>query len=214
MQSIELTAKTPDEAIELALIELDVERVEVEIEVISEGKSGILGMGGEPAKVKVTLLDEGSDLARTASDILENIVTKLDVDVVVNLRHARDEDVGGPVFDVDGEDAGLLIGRKGETLRALQFLVSFIASKKLNDRVNLFIDVAGYQSRRYESLRALAHRVARRVVDSGEEIPLEAMPPNERRVIHMTLSDNSDVDTASEGTGEDRRVIVQPANLE
>ena len=77
MQSIELTAKTPDEAIELALIELDVERVEVEIEVISEGKSGILGMGGEPAKVKVTLLDEGSDLARTASDILENIVTKL-----------------------------------------------------------------------------------------------------------------------------------------
>ena len=214
MQSIELTAKTPDEAIELALIELDVERVEVEIEVISEGKSGILGMGGEPAKVKVTLLDEGSDLARTASDILENIVTKLDVDVVVNLRHAYDEDVGGPVFDVDGEDAGLLIGRRGETLRALQFLVSFIASKKLNDRVNLFIDVAGYQSRRYESLRALAHRVARRVVDSGEEIPLEAMPPNERRVIHMTLSDNSDVDTASEGTGEDRRVIVQPANLE
>ena len=214
MQSIELTAKTPDEAIELALIELDVERVEVEIEVISEGKSGILGMGGEPAKVKVSLLDEGSDLARTASDILENIITKLDVDVVVNLRHAYDEDVGGPVFDVDGEDAGLLIGRKGETLRALQFLVSFIASKKLNDRVNLFIDVAGYQSRRYESLRALAHRVARRVVDSGEEIPLEAMPPNERRVIHMTLSDNSDVDTASEGTGEDRRVIVQPANLE
>ena len=214
MQSIELTAKTTDEAIELALIELDVERVEVEIEVISEGKSGILGMGGEPAKVKVTLLDEGSDLARTASDILENIVTKLDVDVVVNLRHAHDEDVGGPVFDVDGEDAGLLIGRRGETLRALQFLVSFIASKKLNDRVNLFIDVAGYQSRRYESLRALAHRVARRVVDSGEEIPLEAMPPNERRGIHMTLSDNSDVDTASEGTGEDRRVIVQPANLE
>ena len=188
--------------------------MEVEIEVISEGKSGILGMGGEPAKVKVTLLDEGSDLARTASDILENIVTKLDVDVVVNLRHAYDEDVGGPVFDVDGEDAGLLIGRRGETLRALQFLVSFIASKKLNDRVNLFIDVAGYQSRRYESLRALAHRVAQRVVDSGEEIPLEAMPPNERRVIHMTLSDNSDVDTASEGTGEDRRVIVQPANLE
>ena len=107
-----------------------------------------------------------------------------------------------------------MIGRKGETLRALQFLVSFIASKKLNDRVNLFIDVAGYQSRRYESLRAHADRVAQRVVDSGEEIPLEAMPPNERRVIHMTLSDNSDVDTASEGTGEDRRVIVQPANLE
>ena len=131
-----------------------------------------------------------------------------------DVRHAHDEDIGGPVFDIDGEDAGLLIGRRGETLRALQFLVSFIASKKLNDRVNLFIDVAGYQSRRYESLRAIAKRVAQRVVDSGEDIPLETMPPNERRVIHMTLSDNPDVDTVSEGTGEDRRVVVQPADPE
>lgn len=214
MKSIELTAKTPEEAIELALIELDVERAEVEIEVINEGKSGILGMGGAPAKVRVTLLAEGSDLARTVGDILETIVTKLDVDAVVSLRHAYDEDIGGPVFDVDGEDSGLLIGRRGETLRALQFLVSFIASKKLDDRVNLFIDVAGYQSRRYESLRVLANRVAQRVVDSGEETPLETMPPNERRVIHMTLSDNPDVNTVSEGTGEDRRVVVQPADLE
>ena len=84
----------------------------------------------------------------------------------------------------------------------------------MNARVNLFIDVAGYQSRRYESLRALAKRVAQQVVDSGEDIPLETMPPNERRVIHMTLSDNPDVDTVSEGTGEDRRVVVQPADLE
>ena len=127
-----------------------------------------------------------------------------------NALYAEREDVGGPVFDVDGDDSGLLIGRRGETLRALQFLVSFIASRRLGYRVNLFVDVSGYQERRYETLRSLAQRNARRVASSGREITLEPMPPNERRIVHMALADDPDVNTVSDGVDDGRRVVIEP----
>ena len=131
--------------------------------------------------------------------------------MTVMLRHAHRDDVGGPVFDIDGDDAGLLIGRRGETLRSLQFLTTFIASRIMEERVSIFVDVAGYQERRYESLRSLAQKVARRVASSGRPITLEPMPPNERRIVHLALADNPDVDTGSTGSGEGRRVVVEPA---
>lgn len=211
MRSIEMTAKTPEEAIEIALKELGAERGEAEIDVVSRGKAGILGIGGEPARVRVTVLEAPNDVVRVASDILGNLIAKMGVSAVVNLKQADNEDVGGPVFDVDGDDSGLLIGRRGETLRALQFLVSFMVSRELDDRVNLFLDVAGYQERRYESLNNLAQRVAQRVAASGRSIPLEAMPPNERRVVHMALADHPEVTTVSSGFGDGRYVIVEPS---
>jgi spoIIIJ-associated protein len=208
---IEMTAKTADEAIEIALKELDVERQDVEIDVVSHGKAGILGIGAEPAKVRVTVLEEPSDVVTVATEVLEDIVSLTSADVTVNLRHAFREDVGGPVFDVDGDDAGLLIGRRGETLRSLQFLTTFIASRIMEERVSIFVDVAGYQERRYDSLRSLAQKVARRVSSSGRPITLEPMPPNERRIVHLALADNPDVETGSTGSGEGRRVVVEPA---
>lgn len=210
MTMIEMTAKTADEAIEIALKELDVERQDVEIDVVSHGKTGILGIGAEPAKVRVTVLEEPSDLVTVATEVLEDIVALTGADVTVNLRHAFREDVGGPVFDVDGDDAGLLIGRRGETLRSLQFLTTFIASRIMEERVSIFVDVAGYQDRRYDSLRGLAEKVARRVSSSGRPITLEPMPPNERRIVHLALADNPDVETGSTGSGEGRRVVVEP----
>jgi spoIIIJ-associated protein len=212
MRMIETTAKSPEEAIEIALKELDVERQDVEIDVVSKGKAGILGIGGEPAKVRVTVMEKPPDAVVATTDILQSLVSLMDVSAAITLVHAEREDVGGPVFDVDGDDSGLLIGRRGETLRALQFLVSFIASRRLGDRVNLFIDVAGYQERRYETLRSLAQRVARRVASSGREAPLEPMPPNERRIVHMALGDDPDVNTISEGMGDGRRVIIEPTD--
>jgi spoIIIJ-associated protein len=212
MRMIETTAKSPEEAIEIALKELDVDRQDVEIDVVSKGKTGILGIGGEPAKVRVTVMDKPPDVVVATTDILQSLISLMDVSAAVTLVHAEREDVGGPVFDVDGDDSGLLIGRRGETLRALQFLVSFIASRRLGDRVNLFVDVAGYQERRYETLRSLAQRVARRVASSGREVPLEPMPPNERRIVHMALADDPDVSTISEGMGDGRRVIIEPTD--
>ncbi len=211
MTTVERTAKTAEEAIELALKELEVERADVEIDVVSRGKSGILGIGGEPAKVRVTLLEKASDAARVATEVLEELIARMDVSAVVNLKSAHSEEVGGPVFDIDGDDSGLLIGRRGETLRALQFLVGFLTSRKLEERANIFLDVAGYQERRYDSLRNLAERVADKVSATGNPIPLEPMPPNERRVVHIALAENPDVSTESSGYGESRQVTIKPA---
>ncbi len=210
MKTIETTARTQEEAIELALKELDADRGQVEIDVVSRGKSGILGIGSEPAKVRVTLLDEDNDVVTVTTEILQSLISKMGVDAVVRLKQAHNEELDGPVFDIEGDDSGLLIGRRGETLRALQFLVRFIASRKLDQRTNLLVDVEGYQERRYQSLANLALRVAQRVESSRQAITLEPMPPNERRAVHMALSEHPNVTTESVGEGDSRQVVVQP----
>ena len=130
------------------------------------------------------------------------------VEAELNLRQMRDELLDGPVFEIEGEDAGLLIGRKGETLNTLQFLVRYIVSYKLGGRVNLMVDVEGYQERRRQSLSNMALRVAGRVADTGRSISLEPMSPNERRIVHLALSDHPDVVTESDGVGESRQVVI------
>lgn len=211
MDTVERTGKTTEEAIELALKELDAERGEVEIDVVNPGKSGILGIGGEPARVRVTRIQQPSIVSSTAIEVLQDLIERMGVSATVTLEQAHSEEVNGPVITIDGEDSGLLIGRRGETLRGLQFLVSFICAKQIGERVNLFIDVAGYQERRYTSLRNLAKRVAQRVEDSGQPITLEPMPPNERRIVHLTLADDPSVSTTSVGYGDQRQVVVEPS---
>jgi spoIIIJ-associated protein len=211
VRTIETTAKTPEEAIEIALKELDVDRADVEIDVVSKGKAGILGIGGESARVRVSVLEQPADVVTATTEILQNLISLMGVEATITLRQAEREDVGGPAFDIDGDDSGLLIGRRGETLRALQFVVSYVAGRRLDERVNLFIDVAGYQERRYQSVTTLARRVAQRVASSGQAITLEPMPPNERRVVHMALADYPGVSTLSTGEREGRRVVVEPA---
>ena len=209
MREIVITAKTVEEAIELGLRELDVDRAEAEIDVISRGKAGILGIGSEPARVRVTRIDTPSDVVKTTSEVIDNIISLLGVEVVSTLTQVEREDLGGPVFEIEGDDAGLLIGRRGDTLKALQFLVKYLVSQKLNANVNMLVDVEGYQDRRYQSLMSMARRVAQRVTDSGRPITLEPMPPNERRIVHMALADHPRVTTESAGSGSSRQVVVQ-----
>ena len=243
-RTIETEAKTPEEAIEIALRELDADRGEVEIDVVSRGKPGILGFGSEPARVRVTLLDQPSDIDQPAdivavtpdivavtpdivavtpdivavtpdivtvtTDILNNLIDKMGVDVVASLTQADSDEMEGPVFNIDGDDSGLLIGRRGETLRSLQFLVNFMARRQVGEKTRIMLDVAGYQQRRINSLKSMASRVASRVASSGRSIALEPMPANERRIVHLELSDRSDVTTESMGDGNSRQVVVQP----
>jgi len=209
MREILITAKTVEEAIELGLRELDVDRAEAEIDVISRGKAGILGIGSEPARVRVTRIDTPSDVVKTTSEVIDNIISLLGVDVVSTLTQVEREDLGGPVFEIEGDDAGLLIGRRGDTLKALQFLVKYLVSQKLDANVNILVDVEGYQDRRYQSLMSMARRVAQRVADSGGPITLEPMPPNERRIVHIALADHHRVTTESTGSGSSRQVVVQ-----
>lgn len=208
MREIEITAKTVEEAIEIGLLELDVDRAEAEIVVVSRGKAGILGIGSESARVRVARVESPSDVVKTTSEILENIIRLLDVDAVSNLTQAEREDLGGPVFEIEGDDAGLLIGRRGDTLKSLQFLVRYMVVQQLDTNVNLMVDVEGYQAQRHQSLVNMARRVAQRVVDTGRSINLEPMSPAERRIVHITLADHHKVATDSSGSGSNRQVTV------
>ena len=211
MRRIETSGKTVEEAIEIGLNELDVNRAEVEIEVVSKGKTGILGIRSEPAKVILTVVEKPTDLVKVATDTLQKLIARMDVSVFVNLINVHNEEIGGPSFEIDGEDAGLLIGRKGQTMRSLQFIAAMISSNKLEDHVRIDLDVAGYKSRRYDSLANLAYKVAGQVVDTGSSITLEPMPANERRIIHVTLADDERVSSVSSGRGDSRKVTINPS---
>ena len=214
----------------------------------------MLGIGSEPAIVRVTLLEsevkpaednesddeaqpdalaefaafaddldddpediedyeeegESSEVVRVGYDVLSTLLGKMGVTADVYLRDPYTGDEEGPVFEIEGDDSGLLIGTRGETLRALQFIVSFLVSRKMGERTNMMVDVEGYQQRRYDSVANLARRVAQRVAQSGRSIPLEPMPPNERRQVHMALADHADVVTESDGYGDGRKVVIHP----
>lgn len=130
---------------------------------------------------------------------------------VVAETYVRDDtEDGSLVFEIEGEDAGLLIGRRGETLQALQFLVRMVVSRQLGRKAYVMVDVEDYRQRRAEMLRRLARRTAGRVASSGRSSALDPMPPGERRIVHMSLASNNRVKTESEGEGNQRRVVILP----
>ena len=214
MEMIERTGSTPEEAIEIALKELNANRQDVEINIVSKGKPGFLGIGAEPATVRVKLIENHDDITKITSEILDNLIDKMGVSALIDLKQSESPDIGGPIFNIDGEDSSLLIGRRGETLRAIQFLVSFIASRQLGRRANVLVDVSDYQARRQKSLSSMAQRVAHQVIKNQSPITLEPMPSNERRIIHMALADNENISTVSTGEGADRQVTVHIAKQE
>ena len=214
MEATEVTmsARTVEEARELGLKELGVDLEEAEVEILSHGKPPrFLGLGAEPARVRVRRIAAGSSIAPAAVEIVSRILQSAGTSTTATLRTANDPNTGGPLIDITGEDSGLLIGRKGETLRALQFIVNLMVRKRageMNSRVVL--DIEKYRERRHESLRAMAVRVADRVTASGRGIALEPMSAAERRVVHMALAEHPRVTTQSTGSGEDRKITVLP----
>jgi len=222
MEEIVRSARTVDEAIELALKELDADRDEAEVEILSKGKTGFLGIGSELAQVKVTRIsadrnDAGvpttsageTTAAGVATDAVGHILEAAGVNVTRTLRSAHDPESGGPIIDLAGEDSGLLIGRRGQTLQALQFLVNLIVRKQF-DGVRVVLDVENYRQRREASLREMATTIAERVAQTNRSITLEPMPPADRRIIHTTLTDHPRVATESTGEGEGRKVTIRP----
>ena len=209
MEERVMTGRTVDEAIELALKELDVDRDEAEVEILSRGKAGFLGIGAELARVKVTKISQGPSAAALAVETVSRILSAAKVNVNRTLRAANDPDVGGPIIDLDGDDSGLLIGRRGQTLQALQFLVNLIVRKQFED-VRVALDVERYRERRENSLREMASKVAARVVQTSRSVTLEPMSPADRRIVHTTLTDHPGVTTESAGVGDDRKVTIMP----
>jgi len=217
-----MSARTVDEAIELGLKELDADRDEAEVEILSRGKAGFLGIGAEVARVRVTRISAGRNAAgmpatgdgeTTAAGVATAAVGRIleaaNVNVTRTLRAANDPESGGPIIDLAGEDSGLLIGRRGQTLQALQFLVNLIVRKQF-EGVRVVLDVENYRQRREFQLRDMATKVAVRVTQTNRSITLEPMPPADRRIIHTSLTDNPDVSTESTGEGEGRKVTIMP----
>lgn len=215
MESLEVSAKTVEDAIELALKELGIPREQVEVEVLNKGKPGFLGFGAEEARVRVIKLPaEETDRASIilAKEILGRLLDLMKVPASVSVRESQ---LSGattgrvPIaLDISGEDLGILIGRRGQTLSALQYVVYLMVSHQMKAQVYLSMDVEGYRERRQEALHNLALRMAERVKATGHSVTLEPMPARERRIIHLALQDYPDVTTHSIGEGEARKVTI------
>ena len=226
MGVVEANGKTVEEAIEHALAEMGVERDAVEVEVVTESKSGILGVGGTQAVVRVRLIGETDapaegedgelieDEAEIAAQMLDHLLELMGVAADVSIRDAETPGDGlgmaKAVLDVEGDDLGILIGRRGETLASLQYLLYLMASRKLGQHMSFTVDIEGYRRRREQQLNTLAFRMAEQVRRTRRPVMLEPMPPNERRIIHLALAEDSDVETSSLGEGETRKVSITP----
>jgi len=234
IQSIEAVGKTVEEAIGRGLDALNTTRAQVSVDVIEPGG------GKAMARVRVTLLprdesvrgdddrdSEPSEADTTpasagevgaAQDVLTTLLNHMHIlaKIEASLATAEDEHdrnaPGGPpiVLNIVGDDLGVLIGRRGETLRDLQQITRMIASKQAGRQLNIVVDVEGYKSRREKALRQLADRMAERVMTTRKTVTLEPMPANERRIIHLALRNHPDVTTQSVGVGENRKVTLVP----
>jgi spoIIIJ-associated protein len=210
MKELEVSGKTVDEAIQTALEQLGVTEDKVEVTVLKKGRSGVLGMGVEEAKIKVRLkleADEKTNAVDVAKEVLETLIKLMAITAEVSAAQGNTDEV--PItLNIEGEDLGVLIGRRGQTLASLQYVVRLIVAEKLKVWVPINVDIAGYKQRRYESLRNLALRLAEQVKRNRRLIMLEPMPADERRIIHLTLTDHPDVTTQSMGEGEMRKVAI------
>ncbi|MFC2060598.1 RNA-binding cell elongation regulator Jag/EloR [Chloroflexota bacterium] len=215
---MEISARTVEEAIQSALTQLGVSREEVNITVLKEGKSGILGLGSEEATIRidplVTIPDTNvDDIAKAAKDVLGTLLTMIGVtgSVVPHEEPFAPWEETAPVaLDIEGDDLGILIGRRGQTLACLQYIVRLIIGHQTQAWLPIIIDVEGYKQRHYEALQTLAHHMGEHVKTKRVPFTLEPMPAYERRIIHLSLAEHPDVTTQSTGEGEMRKVVILP----
>jgi spoIIIJ-associated protein len=227
---VEGTGETVGEAKWAALRELErrfpgIDKANVRFAVLSEGERGLLGVGFAPARVIATLAgqpparpatlepepsyDPGSSAGR-----LHELVTRIAGALGVPVSVSISEDESTLLARLSGPDLGLLIGRHGQTIDAIQYLANAILWREGEGRKDAVVDAAGYRDRRRASLERVADRAARDAMRSGEAVALEPMTAVERKVVHVYLKDRSGVETSSEGTEPNRHVVIRPAGEE
>ena len=220
MEELEVSGKTVDEAVNKALEQLGLEREQVEVEVLNEGRTGLWGLRSEEARVRVKpqqsalggLEGQEQEVVEMAQEILKNLFSLMDIEASIEIRELspsqRSVTSSPVVLDIQGEDLGILIGRRGDTLASLQYVVNMILGRKRRLRTTVAVDVEGYRRRREEALKGLALRMAERVRVTGHSVTLEPMPANERRLVHLALQEYPDIMTQSLGEGEGRKVAI------
>jgi spoIIIJ-associated protein len=235
VESVEAAGRTVDEAVENALDDLGLERDEVTVTVLSDGSDGqparVSVMPREDldhvddvddvddfedddyddAAGVAMISEEGEPFADLVEDVLAEILEQMELPSEIQIDASTiEEDLPTVHASIHGEFGGILIGRRGETLSALQFIVQLIASRRAERRVRVLLDVEGYRERRARMLRDMAHRAADRAQRYRQPVFMDPMQPSERRIIHMALADHPSVSTHSVGEGDGRRVVVSP----
>ena len=223
MKEIEAEGKTIEEAISKALSELKVEQDDVEVKILNEGKAGLFGlMGATPARVRVALKGSPQAPAETeavvtrAQQIVNTLMAKMQIDGEGRATIAENN----IVVTIESLDSALLIGKKGQTLEALQYVTNLIlnreikanavAGAKIEDKYKVIIDTEGYRGRREEALIKLAKSLADKAIQTGQKEALEPMSAHDRRVIHLALQETAGIRTESEGEGSFRRIVIYP----
>jgi spoIIIJ-associated protein len=208
MEPIEITAGTVEQAIGKAEAQLGVSRDQFKVEVVREGRPGILGVGSREAVIRVSsaTLPEEEDVVSRVTEVLDTLLGLMGV-------QGKVEVLSGELplaLNIKGDDLGILIGRRGQSLVALEYVTKLIVVQRLKAWVPLSIDVGGYKKHRHDSLQKLALYLAEQVKSRRRAMPMEPMPADERRIIHLALADHPDVTTQSIGEGENRKVVILP----
>jgi len=205
MEEIEIIAATVEQAIEKAEAQLGMSRDQFEVEVVKEGRSGILGVGSKEALIRVIPANlQERDVVKVVTEILETLLELLGVTGKVEVLS---EEIP-LVLNIEGDDLGILIGRRGQTLASLEHITKLMVAGRLKAWLPLRVDVGGYKKRRRDSLQRLAVYLAEQVKSGHRAITMEPMPADERRIVHLTLADNPEVTTHSIGEGESRKVVI------
>lgn len=208
MNYIEKSAKTVDEAITEALIELGTTSDNVDIEVLEKGSSGIFGLfSSKLAKIRVT---KKCNYEEVVTEFLESVFDAMNISARITVDY--DESKSNLDIELKGNNMGILIGKRGQTLDSLQYLVSLVVNKVSDNYVRVKLDTENYRERRKETLETLAKNLSHKVKKTNKRIKLEPMNPYERRVIHSTLQNDKFISTFSEGDEPYRKVVITPKN--
>jgi len=203
---IEVSAKTVSEAITEACRKLSVTSDKLDYQVIEEGSSGFLGIGSKPALIRAAVKIEKKSVEDVAEGFLQDIFAAMNMTVAVKVVYNEAEKTMD--IDLTGEEMGVLIGKRGQTLDALQYLVSLVVNKEVEDYIRVKVDTENYRQRRKETLENLAKNIAYKVKRTKRPVSLEPMNPYERRIIHSALQNDKYITTHSEGEEPFRRVVI------
>ena len=206
MVSCKETGNSVEEAIDKALKKLDLSRQEAEINIIDEGSKGFLGLiGGKEAVVEVTKKIIPSEIGK---NFLEEIFSSSDLNVEVEYIKSKSDDKQ-LYFNLTSSELGLVIGHRGETLDALQYLTSLAVNRETDDYFRIMLDAEGYRERRKETLERLANKMKNKALETGRKVMLDPMPPHERRIIHLAIKEDDRVKSYSEGEEPFRKVMIE-----
>lgn len=206
MKSVIKISKSVDDAVEAAIEELGVNRSEIEVEVLEEPTKGFLGLiGVRDATVKVSVVDNSKDLAE---GLLTDILTHMGIDGGFTIER-KSTGLYIDIDDVSSSDMGIIIGKRGNTLDSIQYLLSLHVNKNTSEYVRVFLDAQGYREKREKTLKNLAKNMAKKTLRTKKPVKLEPMNPYERRIIHSTLQKDTKVVTYSEGEEPYRRIVIK-----